>query len=112
MAMSFAFAGTQDLTRKARNTKHNPNVRLLIDNQAPPWKGILIYGEAKRDHEDVVAKRISNIERSMPVENAQKLATGLASSYAPVVIRVKPRRMTTYDYAKPGFIQASLASAE
>ena len=51
--------GTQDVTRKARNIKHNPNVTLLIDNQTPPWKGVLIYGEAKLDYEDVVAKRIS-----------------------------------------------------
>ena len=104
--------GTQDVTRKARNIKHNPNVTLLIDNQTPPWKGVLIYGEAKLDYEDVVAKRISIFERYMPAENAQKLATGLANNYTPVVIRVKPRRMTSYDYSKPGFVQASLAGAK
>ena len=96
--------GTQDVTRKARNIKHNPNVTLLIDNQTPPWKGVLIYGEAKLDYEDVVAKRISIFERYMPAENAQKLATGLANNYTPVVIRVKPKHMTSYDYSKHGFI--------
>jgi PPOX class probable F420-dependent enzyme len=104
--------GTQDVTHKARNIKRNPNVTLLIDNQAPPWKGVLIYGEAELDYDDVVAKRILIFERYMPAENAQKLATGLANSYAPVVIRVKPKRMTSYDYSKPGFIQTSLASAK
>jgi hypothetical protein len=48
----------------------------------------------------------------MPAENAQKLAAGLANNYAQVVIRVKPEHMTSYDYSKPGVIQASLASAK
>jgi nitroimidazol reductase NimA-like FMN-containing flavoprotein (pyridoxamine 5'-phosphate oxidase superfamily) len=104
--------GTQDVTHKVRNIKHNPNVTVLIDNQAPPWKGVLIYGEAELDYEDVVAKRISIFERYMPAENARKLAADLANSYAPVVIRVKPKRLTSYDYSKPGFIQAILASAK
>jgi nitroimidazol reductase NimA-like FMN-containing flavoprotein (pyridoxamine 5'-phosphate oxidase superfamily) len=104
--------GTQEVTHKVRNIKHNPNVTVLIDNQAPPWKGVLIYGEAELDYEDVVAKRISIFERYMPAENARKLAADLANSYTPVVIRVKPKRMTSYDYSKPGFIQAILASAK
>ena len=96
------------MTHKARNIKHNPNVTVLIDNQAPPWKGVLIYGEAELDYEDVVAKRISIFERYMPAENARKLATGLANSYAPVVIRVKPKRMTSYDYSKPALFRQAL----
>jgi nitroimidazol reductase NimA-like FMN-containing flavoprotein (pyridoxamine 5'-phosphate oxidase superfamily) len=104
--------GTQDVTHKVRNIKHNPNVTVLIDNQAPPWKGVLIYGKAELDYEDVVAKRISIFERYMPAENARKLAADLANSYTPVVIRVKPKRMTSYDYSKPGFIQAILASTK
>ncbi len=104
--------GTQDVTHKVRNIKHNPNVTVLIDNQAPPWKGVLIYGEAELDYEDIVAKRISIFERYMPAENARKLAADLANSYTPVVIRVKPKRMTSYDYSKPGFIQAIFASAK
>jgi nitroimidazol reductase NimA-like FMN-containing flavoprotein (pyridoxamine 5'-phosphate oxidase superfamily) len=103
--------GTQDVTRKAKNIKRNPSVTLLIDNQAPPWKGVIIYGEAELDYDDVVTKRISIFERYMPPENARKLATGLANTYAPVIIRVKPKRMISYDYSKQGFIQASLANA-
>lgn len=95
--------GTQDITRKVRNIKHNPNVTVLIDNQAPPWKGVLIYGDAELDYEDVIAKRAAIFERYMPAENALKFATELASSYTPVVIRVKPRRVISYDYSKQGF---------
>ena len=98
--------GTQNVTHKVRNIKHNPNVTVLIDNQAPPWKGVLIYGEAELDYENVIEKRISIFERYMPAEDARKFTVNLANSFAPVVIRVKPKRMTSYDYSKPGFIQA------
>jgi PPOX class probable F420-dependent enzyme len=104
--------GTQDMTHKVRNIKRNPKVTLLIDNQSPPWKGVLIYGEAELDYEDVVAKRISIFERYMPAENARKLAADLANNYAPVIIRVKPKRIVSYDYSKQGFIQASLSGTK
>ena len=104
--------GTQDVTHKVQNIKHNPEVTVLIDNHAPPWKGVLIYGEAELDYDDVVAKRVAIFERYMPVEGAQHLATALAGSYATVVIRVKPKRMTSYDYSKPGFFEAVFAKAK
>jgi nitroimidazol reductase NimA-like FMN-containing flavoprotein (pyridoxamine 5'-phosphate oxidase superfamily) len=96
--------GTQEVTRKVRNTKQNPKVTVLIDNQAPPYKGVVIYGEAELDYEDVIAKRVAIFERYMPTENAQQLAGGLASTHVPVIIRVKPSRMISYDYSKQGFI--------
>jgi nitroimidazol reductase NimA-like FMN-containing flavoprotein (pyridoxamine 5'-phosphate oxidase superfamily) len=104
--------GTQDMTRKAKNIKHTPSVTLLIDNQTPPWKGVLIYGDAELDYDNVIEKRAAIFERYVPAENARNLALGLASSYTPVIIRVKPKRMVSYDYSKPGFIQASLASSK
>jgi PPOX class probable F420-dependent enzyme len=102
--------GTQDVSHKARNIKHNPNVTLLIDNQSPPWKGVLIYGEAELVYDDVITKRASIFERYMSAEDARDFASGLAKSYAPVVIRVKPNRMISYDYSKEGFIPGSLDS--
>lgn len=104
--------GTQEVTHKVHNISRNPNVTLLIDSHSPPWKGVLIYGIAELDYEDVVAKRVSLFERYMPYENAQKLATGLANQYAPVIIRIKPSRIISYDYSKQGFIQASLANSD
>ncbi|MBK9941590.1 MAG: pyridoxamine 5'-phosphate oxidase family protein [Kouleothrix sp.] len=102
--------GTQDMTHKVQNIKHSPKVTLLIDNQAPPWKGVLIYGEAELDYDDVVAKRVAIFERYMPAENARRLAAGLANTYTPVIIRITPTRISSYDYSKQGFIQASLAA--
>jgi nitroimidazol reductase NimA-like FMN-containing flavoprotein (pyridoxamine 5'-phosphate oxidase superfamily) len=96
--------GTQDITHKIRNIKDNPNVTVLIDNQEYPFRGVLIYGEALLDYEDVIAKRTSIFERYMPVEDARDMASDLAERFTSVVIRIKPKRVTSYDYAKPGLI--------
>jgi PPOX class probable F420-dependent enzyme len=101
--------GTQEMAHKVRNIKNNPLVSVLIDNQAPPWKGVLIYGEAELDYEDIIAKRVSIFERYNSPEDARKIAADLAGSFAPVVIRIKPRRLISYDYSKTGFIQANPA---
>jgi PPOX class probable F420-dependent enzyme len=96
--------GTQDMTHKVRNIKNNPQVTLLIDNQTPPWKGVLIYGKAELDYEDVVAKRASVFERYMSPDDAHAFAADLANNYTPVVIRVKPTHIVSYDYSKQGFV--------
>jgi PPOX class probable F420-dependent enzyme len=96
--------GTQDVTQKVRNIRKNPQVSLLIDNHAPPWKGVMIYGQATLDYDNVIAKRAAIFERYMPPENAEQFATRLAKNYEPVVIRVKPSKLISYDYSKQGFI--------
>lgn len=103
--------GTQDNTSKIRNIKHNPNVTVLIDNEAPPFRGVLIYGQAELDYEDVLAKRIAIFEKYMPPENAREAIEGLASAFTPIVIRVKPQRISSYDYAKDGMLEAGAAAA-
>ncbi|HLO31228.1 MAG TPA: pyridoxamine 5'-phosphate oxidase family protein [Anaerolineales bacterium] len=96
--------GTQDITHKVRNIKNNPNVTVLIDNQEYPFRGVLIYGLAVLDYEDVTAKRASIFERYMPAEDALEMASDLSSRFTCVVIRIKPKRMTSYDYSKAGII--------
>lgn len=104
--------GTQLVTRKVRNIEDNPKVTVLVDNQSPPFQGVLVYGHAELDLDDVVAKRIWVFERYMPIENARRLATGLANQYAAVIIRVRPDRITSWDYTKQGFIQSASRSIE
>jgi PPOX class probable F420-dependent enzyme len=96
--------GTQDITNKVQNIKQNPSVTVLIDVEGPPLQGVQIHGRAELDYEDVLAKRIAIFEKYMPSENAQGLAAMLADTWAPVVIRVKPERVTSYDYAKDGWL--------
>jgi PPOX class probable F420-dependent enzyme len=96
--------GTQATTHKVRNIERDPNVTVLIDNQSPPWKGVLIYGRAELDHDDLVAKRTAIFERYMPPEDAREFASALANKYPPAVIRVTPTRITSWDYSKQGFV--------
>lgn len=96
--------GTQDITHKVRNIKNNPMVTVLIDNQEYPFQGVLIYGVAVLEYDNVIAKRASIFERYMPAEDAQEMASDLSSRFQCVVIRIKPKRMTSYDYSKSGII--------
>ncbi|MFI5421193.1 MAG: pyridoxamine 5'-phosphate oxidase family protein [Nitrososphaerales archaeon] len=92
--------GTQQDAHRIKNLKKNPNVTLVVDVDQPPYKGVVIYGKAQLDYDNVIAKRISIFEKYMPRANAEKLANGLASVRKPVIIRVKPTKMVSYDYAK------------
>ncbi len=98
--------GTQDISHKIRNIKNNPNVTVLIDNQESPFRGVLIYGVAVLDYEDVIIKRALIFERYMPAEDAQDMASDLANRFQSVVIRIKPQKVTSYDYSKPGLISS------
>jgi hypothetical protein len=102
--------GTQEMTNKVRNINGNPNVTVLIDVEGPPPKGVLVYGCAELDYEDVTDKRIDIFEKYMPREHAQHLTTELADHFVPVIIRVKPTRISSYDYAKDGMIQIDSAA--
>ena len=98
--------GTQDVSHKIRNIKNNPNVTLLIDNQERPFRGVLIYGVAALEYEDVVAKRTAIFSRYMSAEDAQNSASNLVNQFPSVVVRIKPQKVTSYDYSKPGLISS------
>lgn len=91
---------TQDVTRKIRNLKRNNRVTLLIDSPELPLKGVVIYGEAELEYDNVTPRRVSIFEKYMPRDKAQALAQALASMWKPVFIRVKPQRLISYDYGK------------
>ena len=97
--------GTQDMTNKVRNIKQNPSVTVLIDVEGPPLRGVLIYGSAELDYENVVEKRIVIFEKYMPNKNARQLAENLANNFKPVIVRVKPKRISSYDYTKDSLIR-------
>jgi PPOX class probable F420-dependent enzyme len=101
--------GTQDMSNKVRNVKLNPNVTVLVDVEEPYLRGVLIYGRAELDYEDAVAKRVAIFDKYLPHEEAQQFAARMASAFTPVVIRVRPTRLTSYDYAKDGLIEVGAA---
>jgi PPOX class probable F420-dependent enzyme len=92
--------GTQQDTRRIKNIKQNPDVTVVVDDRQTPYKGIVVYGRAELDYDDVIAKRAAIFEKYMPRENALGLAQALAKMRKPVVIRVTPGKMVSYDFAK------------
>jgi PPOX class probable F420-dependent enzyme len=97
----FILMGTQDVSRKIRNIKRNSQVTVLVDIPDPPFKGILLYGQAELDYEDVIAKRAEIFSKYMPADRALSFAQTLADNFKPVIIRIRPDRIgATFDYAK------------
>jgi PPOX class probable F420-dependent enzyme len=92
--------GTQKISRKARNVQRDGRVSVMVDTETPPYKGLLIYGTAEWDDEEAIAKRAAIFSRHMPPERAERMAKGMASRFEPVIIRVRPERIVSYDYAK------------
>lgn len=92
--------GTQEVSRKVKNIKHNKTVSLLIDTQEPTLQAVIVQGLAGLDYENVIPKRISIFEKYIGAENAPGLAERLASSFVPVIIRIKPVHMISFDYSK------------
>jgi PPOX class probable F420-dependent enzyme len=94
------FFGTQQDSRRVRNIKRNPDVTIILDQEQPPPKGVVVYGRAVLDYEDVISKRAKIFEKYMPKNTAEGLVQGLAKLRKPVIIRVTPNKMVSYDYGK------------
>lgn len=91
---------TQAPSRKVRNIKRNPNVTVLIDTTDVPFKGVLIYGKAVLDYEDVINKRIPIFTKRLSQEDAEIYAKRLAGKWKCVIIHITPIHMATFDYSK------------
>src|SRR5947209_6669340 len=66
--------GTQEVSRRVRNIKRNPNVTVLIDDATRPFKGVVIYGKAVLEYDDVIQKRTTIFAKYGPPEQAPKTA--------------------------------------
>ena len=91
---------TQDPSRKVRNIKRNNNVTVLIDTTDVPFKGVLVYGKAELDYEDVISKRIGIFKRRLSQEQAQTYAKRLSTKWKCVIVRITPVRIASFDYSK------------
>lgn len=92
--------GTQDVSRKIQNIRRDNRVTVLVETTDPNLKGIMVYGTATLDYGDVIPKRRLVFEKYMPAEDAGALAERLAGMWKPVIVRVTPERMITFDYAQ------------
>jgi PPOX class probable F420-dependent enzyme len=93
---------TQDMTQKVRNIKRSADVSVLVDTQEPPYIGVLIYGEALLDYDDVFNKKIDVYRKYFTEENLPD-PYKLAEKFVPVVVRVVPKRLVTFNDQRTRF---------
>lgn len=89
---------TQEPSRKIRNIKRDRRVTILIDTTDIPFKGVLVYGTAELDYEDVITKRVRIFERTRTREEGEAYARKLSEAWPCVIIRVTPERFVSFDY--------------
>ena len=87
---------TQEKTRKSQNILRNPDVSVLIDTQEPPYTGVLIYGEGVLDYDQIFEKKLE-IYRKYFSEDQLPDPYKLAEKFAPIVLRIIPKRIVTFD---------------
>ena len=92
--------GTQKVTQKVQNIQRNPLVSVLVDTTEPALQGVIVKGTASLVTEDVIPTRISIFEKYVGADEAPALANRLAGTWDPVIIRVEPVEMITFDYTK------------
>jgi hypothetical protein len=84
-------------SRKARNVKRNKDVTVLIDT-VNPINGVIIYGTAELDDNNVLARAISINEKYLPKDKAKSYAEGSFKSGLDRIMIVNPNRMTTFHF--------------
>jgi PPOX class probable F420-dependent enzyme len=92
--------GTQAVSRKVRNIARDPEVTVLVDVSARPYIGAVLYGTATVEPEDAEQRRVEIFRRYMDDDAARGFAASLAARYQPVIIRVHPHTVVSYDYRK------------
>jgi len=93
---------------KVGNVKRNPNVTVLIDVEKQPVKGVIIYGKAELEYDDILTSSISVYEKTMPRDQAERLVRGLLKLTKMVTIRVDIERIVSFDATKDKAFQTAL----
>jgi nitroimidazol reductase NimA-like FMN-containing flavoprotein (pyridoxamine 5'-phosphate oxidase superfamily) len=96
--------GTQVASRRVRNIMRNPKVTLLVDVATPPYKAAMIYGTASLHYESVAPQRTAIFAKNASPEQARAAAEGLCKKWDSVIIRIKPERIVSFDYAKASLL--------
>jgi PPOX class probable F420-dependent enzyme len=99
------WVSTQTIQRKVKNMQRDPRVTVLIDRDEFPYKGVMIYGEAAIEAEDAVNRRVSIFERYFgDHERAVAYAQALAKKWQPVMVRITPTRIISFDYTQGSLV--------
>lgn len=87
------------------NIERDPRVTVLIDTDVMPYRGVMIYGEAMLDTHDAVRRRVSVFERYFRDRDAaMEYADELAKKWDPMLIRIRPTKMISFDYTKGSLV--------
>jgi hypothetical protein len=93
-------------SRKNRNIERNNDVSVLVDT-ANPLRGVLIYGTAKIDNNNVYEQSLRINETSpafvgMPREKLERITKAYVDMYKlkNTILKITPKHITTFDYAK------------
>lgn len=92
-------------SRKNKNIERNNDVTMLIGTLNPVTRGILIYGKAEIDNDNVYEKVLAVNELSpafqgMPKEKLERITRAYVDMFKLVIVKITPKRITTFDYAK------------
>jgi len=75
---------------------------VLIDTPRP-LRGILIYGKAELDYDNVYQLTVSLLEKAAPTwprDKVERFAKAYLETAKSVIVKVAPKRITTFDYTK------------
>ena len=91
-------------SRKNRNVLRNNDVSVLIDT-LDPLKGMLIYGTAEIDYDNIYEQAVQVLEgaaemRGMPKEKVQRITKAYLDAFESVIMKITPKHFTTFDYTK------------
>jgi general stress protein 26 len=87
-------------SRKTRNIKRNNNVTVLIDNEKA--QGILIYGKARVEYNNVHQTALSVWEKAIhaPRDKVERLVKAYLDTVKYVIIKITPQHIVTFDTTK------------
>jgi hypothetical protein len=77
---------------------------VLVDT-LDPLRGILIYGSAEIDYENVYEQVLTINETSpafigMPKEKLERITKAYVDTFKSVIVKVTPKHIITFDYSK------------
>ena len=88
------------VSQKTKNIKRNNDVTVLVDTGSA--QGILIYGKAELEYDNVCQMALSVWESSYraPRDKLERFIQAALDKVKMVIVKVTPKRIITFDYNK------------
>jgi nitroimidazol reductase NimA-like FMN-containing flavoprotein (pyridoxamine 5'-phosphate oxidase superfamily) len=91
-------------SRKNKNIERNNQVTVLVDTP-DPLRGVLIYGTAEIDYNNICEQTLKIIETSPIIrdksrEEQQRITRAYIDAFKGAIVKITPKKIVTFDYAK------------